>query len=502
MISQAGVSNDMLKRLSHEASGSASSSETDAASQFKEIFDSIFSASGASMFPLATPIGPKRIEAVEAKEEAPILSQEIEAAPVEIAPEAEAPVMEAPVEQAAVTEMAASAIVPTQKKAEEVAPVAANTTTEKPVVEAETQTQQAVPQHAKAQLQNSLTDQQKENVQQQVEGSPVAEAVVSDHAKKVENKQTTSMQVNNQKNTVQQETAAEQLATSAMSADADSGADHTGPQLSQSSAQKVERASAASVANALENVVAETDAVETRSYAPSVAPKTTTADVASAVAVKAAAERAGAASVSASAADALKAGAVLQDQSAIRIERPQAANPGANLLNAQEKRILMKESASAGKAATPNQARAMEQIQNALDTATRSKDGNTIVVKLDPVEFGEATVKGTTRGDQIFARVSAENPEVESLVRGQVQEIVQALQSAGFKPENVHVSFGAEKAQPEWTLARQWNSQSNAQGDGQESAKGGKQGEAATNGGSVQTGTMQKSRTVEAGWVA
>ncbi|MCC6952951.1 MAG: flagellar hook-length control protein FliK [Deltaproteobacteria bacterium] len=110
----------------------------------------------------------------------------------------------------------------------------------------------------------------------------------------------------------------------------------------------------------------------------------------------------------------------------------------------EKKAVNAKDSGSLGRAAKANQAKMIEQIQKAFESALQSKDGNTLTIKIDPVELGAMTVKVTKRAEQIFARVTAESPEVQEVLRSNVQEVVQALAAAGFKLHNVHVTIGNE----------------------------------------------------------
>lgn len=101
------------------------------------------------------------------------------------------------------------------------------------------------------------------------------------------------------------------------------------------------------------------------------------------------------------------------------------------------------------KAALSHQSSQLEtinQIKDMLVSAARNKGGASMVVRLDPPELGNVTLKVIQRSDQLHARISAENSDVEDSLRQRVPEIMQLLSSVGFKPENIVVSFGAESS--------------------------------------------------------
>lgn len=85
----------------------------------------------------------------------------------------------------------------------------------------------------------------------------------------------------------------------------------------------------------------------------------------------------------------------------------------------------------------------ISRIQKMLDSAKQTRFGTTMTVRLDPQELGALTLKLSQRSDQLFAKVSPESKEVESMLRSRVHEIAGILSNAGFKADNVHVSIGA-----------------------------------------------------------
>jgi hypothetical protein len=93
----------------------------------------------------------------------------------------------------------------------------------------------------------------------------------------------------------------------------------------------------------------------------------------------------------------------------------------------------------------------ISQIQDMLVSAAKNRNGGTMVVRLDPPELGQVTLKVTQRSDQLHARLVSENAEVDNILRQRMGEITHLLASTGFKPENILVSFGTEMVAPEWS---------------------------------------------------
>ena len=106
------------------------------------------------------------------------------------------------------------------------------------------------------------------------------------------------------------------------------------------------------------------------------------------------------------------------------------------------------------KSSTPmrytTQQQIIEKISKILKSSSQSSISSTVVVRLDPPKFGAVTVRLQQRSDQLFARLMPEKPEVESLLRERVQELVHVLSSAGFKTDNITVSIGKEVVDTEF----------------------------------------------------
>ncbi len=107
------------------------------------------------------------------------------------------------------------------------------------------------------------------------------------------------------------------------------------------------------------------------------------------------------------------------------------------------------QAAGAKKLSESVQAKIVERIQAALDDAAKNRDGNTMVVRLDPPELGAMTVKVSYRSDQLFARIIPESQDVEAVIRSRVSELSQILANSGLKVENVHISIGQERSESE-----------------------------------------------------
>lgn len=93
--------------------------------------------------------------------------------------------------------------------------------------------------------------------------------------------------------------------------------------------------------------------------------------------------------------------------------------------------------------ASKKAAEIVEKVKEAIAQATKSRDGSSLVLNLNPKDLGEVVVKVQQRDDQIFAKISPKAPEVQEVIRAKIDEIVKVLTAAGFKAENVHISVGS-----------------------------------------------------------
>jgi flagellar hook-length control protein FliK len=126
--------------------------------------------------------------------------------------------------------------------------------------------------------------------------------------------------------------------------------------------------------------------------------------------------------------------------------RSNTAEMALNLADAAKKGNSKASSAEKSESNLPGslQDKIIDKIQKMLESAKMSRQGTSMVVRLDPPELGRVTVKMTHRGDQMFARIIPESSDVEATLRARSAEIVNTLVSSGFKAENVNVSFGSE----------------------------------------------------------
>jgi flagellar hook-length control protein FliK len=96
------------------------------------------------------------------------------------------------------------------------------------------------------------------------------------------------------------------------------------------------------------------------------------------------------------------------------------------------------------------QTKIIDRIQQIAQDLVVQKTPTSMIVRLDPPELGELTVKISQRADQLFARVSAESPEVEKFLNTRVHEITNARASAGIKTDNIHVVIGKERPEAQY----------------------------------------------------
>lgn len=91
----------------------------------------------------------------------------------------------------------------------------------------------------------------------------------------------------------------------------------------------------------------------------------------------------------------------------------------------------------------------LEKVKELLAKATQNRDGNSLTLKLNPRELGEITVKVTQRDNNIYARITPDSPEIESMLRHKAAELTQVLIQAGIKADQLHISIGQERTEAE-----------------------------------------------------
>lgn len=99
------------------------------------------------------------------------------------------------------------------------------------------------------------------------------------------------------------------------------------------------------------------------------------------------------------------------------------------------------ESARAARPLTPAaSSRTMEKVENALKEAAKSRDGKTISLRLDPPELGSVKIDVSMRDGTLHARIVAESPAVNQLLRDKAHELQTTLRKLGLQVDTVSVS--------------------------------------------------------------
>lgn len=92
----------------------------------------------------------------------------------------------------------------------------------------------------------------------------------------------------------------------------------------------------------------------------------------------------------------------------------------------------------------PRPIKMIERIEQALKEAIRAKDGKSISLRLDPPQLGSVRVEVTFRDGALHARVTAENHQVNQLIRERIHELHAALRKLGLNINDVTVAVGSE----------------------------------------------------------
>jgi len=97
--------------------------------------------------------------------------------------------------------------------------------------------------------------------------------------------------------------------------------------------------------------------------------------------------------------------------------------------------------------------RALEMVETALKEATRSKDGKSISFRLDPPQLGQVKVDVSLRDGALHARIVAESPEVNQMLRERGHELQGMLRGLGLNVDKVSVSITSD-GQQMWSEQR------------------------------------------------
>jgi len=90
-------------------------------------------------------------------------------------------------------------------------------------------------------------------------------------------------------------------------------------------------------------------------------------------------------------------------------------------------------------------ARTLEKVEAVLKEVARSRDGKTISVRLDPPNLGRVRVDVTLRDGALHARITAETPQVNQLLRERAGDLQLTLRRMGMNVDKVTVSVAAEQ---------------------------------------------------------
>jgi len=147
------------------------------------------------------------------------------------------------------------------------------------------------------------------------------------------------------------------------------------------------------------------------------------------------------------------------------------------------------------------QDKVVEQVKQLLKDANASRNGNTMVVRLDPPRLGAMMVRVTHKAGQVYARIIPESQEVETALRSRVSELTHALSAIGIKAENIHVSLGQERSESEMYQFNEFLNQQGSQGSEERGFSGNREEGHASIQDNVAT-IGNRGGAAEAGWVA
>ena len=88
-------------------------------------------------------------------------------------------------------------------------------------------------------------------------------------------------------------------------------------------------------------------------------------------------------------------------------------------------------------------ARTIEKVEVVLKEAARSRDGKTISMRLDPPDLGRVKVDVSIRNGSLHARMVAEVPQVNALLKDKAGELQMVLRKMGLNVDQVQVSVSS-----------------------------------------------------------
>ena len=82
----------------------------------------------------------------------------------------------------------------------------------------------------------------------------------------------------------------------------------------------------------------------------------------------------------------------------------------------------------------------MEQFEN--DFRGMERDPSSIQIQLEPKELGSITITLASGASGVAAKIQTDNAQAASLISGQVERMIQAMEAKGVRVENVDVVYG------------------------------------------------------------
>ena len=146
-----------------------------------------------------------------------------------------------------------------------------------------------------------------------------------------------------------------------------------------------------------------------------------------------------------------KSADVRQQLSSVTIQQVTAADGGSSARWANDSQIQDNGGRPASKLvprATVLQA--VEKVEAVLKEAVRAKDGTSISLRLDPPSLGNVKVDVTLREGMLHARLVAESPQVNALLRERAQELQATLRRLGLDVERVSVAVSSDNGSMNW----------------------------------------------------
>lgn len=119
------------------------------------------------------------------------------------------------------------------------------------------------------------------------------------------------------------------------------------------------------------------------------------------------------------------------------------------------------------------QTQTISRIEDALREVSKSADGKTVSLRLDPPELGTVKIEVTYKEGTLSAKIVSESSQVTTLIREKAFELQAMLRKLGLSAERIVVQVGQEQSSGQEAAGQSFSNQTGPQRDEQQSSSAG-----------------------------